>query len=1649
MTSTTPSVFRTPSILGTSQASSSKPPDPIMGKCLETWSGSGDYYYTFGGKPLADWSDIDPNSSKAMSDNCLRALDPVSGQKHSRYRVKGLTKRYDSKHRLADFQDSIWEHLVNVGLDTVAYLNDPRDNSRVLNVIKNHAQFTGDLETAIRSSQTLYQKFDDWDKKHDMEAKTFLLNSLSEELKRDFKPFHKKAEDTLAITWLKLVHFLVNSNSKNFDKLKDVIRHLRPQQYPGQDIEKMAADFISKSEELINGGYFDYSLVLNMVDGFLCATPDVKGTFHHTMNDLRRNIEALQGNTVFLDKVTQADEYAKARLSPTDVYLKAVKAYKTLCDDNLWEPKKLPKDRQAPSTSNLNLATINKALNLVASFNDSSKTKSNKNVQCFNCGKYGHTVPECTEPENKALQQKLREKFLSGKRDKSSKLTWREIPPKAGESQVKTVNGKEAKWCDKCKLWSYNHSTATHKDGKKKGRKKKQKSVSFAESNLVICEPAAWLAQVEFESSPTPKKYFTLYVYFSLTLAILLGLPFNMFNTLHSFIQSTSTYKDIIIISFQSINNFVHLLVPFIMPLLWITLGIISTIIPKYFTKPFNPVSDLKQVPRKTRRSVSPPQSKVKLKSAKDFKLTPKYPHRLRKEHKFNPRSSTPTVKERESLQFFDNFLSEVQHSSNFQARSNQRRKSQQWTKANSATHPRPPKSSSQSFRHVSNAHKSKGGMKKYHNFDALKKPKGGYNNFKGSDLYHDNKHQSHSGYFCKHHKPAFKKSSRNKLHKSKPKYVPQGLATVNDSPNMNLTSTQRKHIKDMTSIFLTASQLTSKLKTMAKDISQLTPSTFRSAINSIDNNYQFEVIWDSGASVCISPNKNDFLTYDTNVDIKNVAGVNGKNSSIVGQGTVGWSIFDVNGNLRNFELKAYHIPSSKTRLISTSALLSKYKNESISINQTCLRLSGNEKDHMQPVTVPYNPMNRLPTSIAYLTKATKLTKEALCNTVTTVSNSNINLNEGQKELLRWHQRLGHLEFRKIQHLMQSGVLSHTPSTRSLHTNVAKLREFPKCAACLFGKQTAKTSPGKTSTIVKDRAGILKAGNLLPGQEVSVDHFISSVKGRLFSGFNRGSIQDKYVGGCIFVDHASANTHVEFQSSLSSHETLSAKQAYENICKNVGVIPHTYMSDNGTAFTSKEFVEHLSQFHQISKLAGVGAHHHNAQAERAIRTIMSIARTMMMHAGIHWPDVADPTLWPMAVKHSCYLFNHVPSHLNGLSPTDLFTKTRWPQRKLLDIHVWGCPVYVLDKSLQDGKKIPRWQPRSSRSVYMGVSDSHASTVPLVLNITTGSITPQFHVVFDDWFATVPSESGDIPDFTINDWRKMFGESRYQYVVDEEEDQAGEIDQANEDAKDALKSADKSDKIMIEQDSTTPSQALIKEDPFPSSERSDTKQSETHPKIDKEPESSKANLDTLEEVAPLLLNPDPLPEPEPEAPIPIKLSPKKSRSKNKPIVLGQRRSRRLRQRNAPESFYESHLAKVKAYYLSLDYLDDNLVHAQSLLPFEHVLLTQKESNPDLFSYDQAMSSEHRDDWIKAAEKEIRSLEGFDCWLEMPISQATTKVLPGTWVFKVKRAPDGSFKKFKARYCVRGDLQEGDFETYAPVVQFSSVRLFLAWSLLLDG
>ena len=253
-----------------------------------------------------------------------------------------------------------------------------------------------------------------------------------------------------------------------------------------------------------------------------------------------------------------------------------------------------------------------------------------------------------------------------------------------------------------------------------------------------------------------------------------------------------------------------------------------------------------------------------------------------------------------------------------------------------------------------------------------------------------------------------------------------------------------------------------------------------------------------------------DFVDYKTSPDVKTVKGVNGNSSPVVGQGMVEWSVYDVNGSLRKFKLPAYHIPNCKTRLISTSSLLTTYQGETITIDGNSLKLSGipGHPDRSQ-VVVFNNPLTLLPTTTAYVSRDTDLPVQALNNVVTTVSEHNDNLTEAQKELLRWHQRLGHLDFNKVKHLLRTGVLSHTDRYRSLHTAASQIQHVPKCAACLFGKQTITSAPGKIVKVIKDRAGVLRSGNLLPGQEVSVDHFISSVRGRLFEGYNRGRIEDR------------------------------------------------------------------------------------------------------------------------------------------------------------------------------------------------------------------------------------------------------------------------------------------------------------------------------------------------------------------------------------------------------------------------------------------------------------------------------------------------------------------------------------------------------------
>ena len=106
--------------------------------------------------------------------------------------------------------------------------------------------------------------------------------------------------------------------------------------------------------------------------------------------------------------------------------------------------------------------------------------------------------------------------------------------------------------------------------------------------------------------------------------------------------------------------------------------------------------------------------------------------------------------------------------------------------------------------------------------------------------------------------------------------------------------------------------------------------------------------------------------------------------------------------------------------------------------------------------------------------------------------------------------------------------------------------------------------------------------------------------------------------------------------------------------------------------------------------------------------------------------------------------NRLSLDQNGDSPLEKFTGTR-DDCLPTEYHTWGCPTFILDAPNQSSTiGTPKWNPKSHTGIYLGHSPCHAGSVALVLNLKTGLVSPQFHVVFDENFTTVPYLSSIAP-----------------------------------------------------------------------------------------------------------------------------------------------------------------------------------------------------------------------------------------------------------------------------------------------------------------
>ena len=544
-----------------------------------------------------------------------------------------------------------------------------------------------------------------------------------------------------------------------------------------------------------------------------------------------------------------------------------------------------------------------------------------------------------------------------------------------------------------------------------------------------------------------------------------------------------------------------------------------------------------------------------------------------------------------------------------------------------------------------------------------------------------------------------------------------------------------------------------------------------------------FPIMVDSGCSVATSGFLEDFEGKVVPGNFGHIQTANGT-AKIRGFGLVNWHTVSEDGDPLTVRVPCYHVPEIPLRLFSPQDYARYHEqdtskpsflgngawlyfhHESSDLDKEKVAVFGNRDPHTGLFYFYGEDKHDAPLqgeTDSPLSSPLKAQPTCRCHpTVNVHDPKNVNLSRTQKNLLLDHSRLGHVRMNLVQSLYEcSDDVSPTflgnapPCKPCLHAKDKGQIScpLPLCQTCQVAKARRRTANVKRSTPNRETTPVLRVDDLQPGDCISVDQYESSVRGRLPYTRGRERRSNRFCGGTLFYDHASSKMFVRHQVSLDASETVDAKRSVEREALAQGIYIKEYHSDNGI-FSSRAFEESLVDNDQTIKKSGVGAKHQNAVAERAIGVVQNMARAMLLHLRLHWPDEFDPALWPFALDYAVWIFNQIPhADRGGMCPEELFSRTKAGISALRRARVFGCPTYVLDSRLQDGKKIPKWEPRARTGMFLGFSSEHSSMVGLILNIRTGAITPQFHVVYDERFETVTTDmSLDLSETWIDLWQ---------------------------------------------------------------------------------------------------------------------------------------------------------------------------------------------------------------------------------------------------------------------------------------------------------
>ena len=605
-------------------------------------------------------------------------------------------------------------------------------------------------------------------------------------------------------------------------------------------------------------------------------------------------------------------------------------------------------------------------------------------------------------------------------------------------------------------------------------------------------------------------------------------------------------------------------------------------------------------------------------------------------------------------------------------------------------------------------------------------------------------------------------------------------------------------------------------------------------------------------------------------------------------------------------------------------------------------------------------------------------------------------------ELLRWHYKLGHAPFTRLQQMANRGDLP-----KRLAAVIP-----PFCAACKYGKQTKR--PWRT----KGPQGHIRT-TTTPGQVVSVDQLESSTPG--FVAQLKGLLTtQRYNYATIFVDQYSKLSFVFLQKRITSAETVLAKQSFERFARDHGVKILHYHADNGR-FADNGFIQACKDNNQGLTYCGVNAHFQNGIAEKRIRDLQEQARTMLLFAVHKWPKMLSMALWPYALRMANEVRNATPLDKQNKTPQELFTQVEIAP-KLKHFHTFGCPTYILDNRLQGNKALQKWQARSRLGIYLGPSPNHSRSISLILNPRTGHTSPQYHVKHDDFFETVNPKKTTNFDAPPPEWKYL---ARFLQRKRPAQQKVGD------------------------------SKSTSQPDTFVQVSEGARQEPAIHPPME-QPLQSDLDLPIEEQANPkILAPPQQLPQQDEELPVASLVPP--PLEEETPPVTTTRSGRAIR----PTARYQQSLAQREQGIVAWEILVDQ--DEQETIPtakqqyklqmqLADPLVYAASSDPDILYLHEAMKAPDRAQFLKAMEREIKGHEEGNHWVLVPKHQVPkgTKVLDAVWSMRHKRRIESQqIYKWKARLNVHGGQQVHGinyWDTYTPVVAWPVIRFFFILSII---